>query len=99
MRFTLVRHEDLSGDPAAGFAALYKRLGLDRNDRAVAEIERSTSAANPGRLAPGDPHRVRLDSRANLDSWRSRLSAGELERIQELTAWVAAEYYTSAELA
>jgi hypothetical protein len=99
VRFTVVRHEDLSSDPDAGFGELYERLGLDRNDRAAAEIERSTSAANPGQLAPGDPHRVRLDSRANLDSWRSRLAADELERIHELTAEVAAEYYSPAELA
>ena len=99
VRFTLVRHEDLSSDPEAGFAELYERLGLTRSDRAGREIERSTSAANPTELAPGDPHRVRLDSRANLDSWRSRLTAGELERIQELTADVACEYYGAAELA
>src|SRR4029077_9812825 len=29
VRFTLVRHEDLSSDPEAGFAALYERLGLE----------------------------------------------------------------------
>lgn len=97
--FTLVRHEDLSSEPEAGFAELYERLGLERTERAEQEIRRSTSTANPGRLAPGDPHAVRLDSRTNLESWRSRLSDQELARIHELTAEVAAEYYSPAELA
>jgi hypothetical protein len=98
VRFTLVRHEDLSGDPQAGFAELYERLGLARSDRAEREIDRSTSQANPVQIAPGDPHTVRLDSRANLDSWRSRLSDEELERIRELTDDVAREYYRPGEL-
>jgi hypothetical protein len=99
VRFTVVRHEDLSSDPQTGFADLYERLGLEHTDRAAREIERSTSDANPEQIAPGDPHRVRLDSRANLDSWRTRLSEGELERIHELTTEVAREFYRPDELA
>jgi hypothetical protein len=89
----VVRHEDLSREPAAGYRALYAALGLDFTPRAERAILHSSSAENPGEVSRAAVHSVRLDSRANLDNWKRRLSADEIARVRELTADVAEGYY------
>ena len=76
-----VRHEDVSRDPVPEYERLYRGLGLEFTERARREIESATAATNP---AEADwRHGVRLDSRANVKGWRSRLSAEEIEQIRE----------------
>jgi hypothetical protein len=94
----VVRHEDLSSDPQVAFRGLYQRLGLPMTSRAARLIERSTAAGNPTEVRARDPHRVRLDSRANLDAWRTRLTAAELDHIARLTGTVARRFYDPDEL-
>jgi hypothetical protein len=87
----LVRHEDLSRDPLPGFERLFERLGLRFTDRARREIERSSAATNPPEAA--SRHDVRVDSRANLAGWKSRLSPEEVERVREGTRDVWPRFY------
>src|SRR4051812_6670227 len=89
--WVFVRHEDLSRDPVPGFERLFERLGLELTPSARTEIERSSSATNPPEAA--SKHDVRLDSRANLAGWRSRLDAEEIERIREGTRDVWPAFY------
>jgi len=91
--FTLVRHEDLSLDPLAGYTELYARLGLAFNDKARQGILASTSSENPEELKRSSAHAVRLDSRANLANWKRRLSAAEIYRIRQITEATASDYY------
>jgi hypothetical protein len=77
----VVRHEDLSLRPLEEFAALYETLDIPFTEDARRGIEGSTSATNPVESALDDPSTVRLDSRANLDNWRHRLSEAEVDRI------------------
>jgi hypothetical protein len=91
--FQVVRHEDLSLDPIRGFEALYKRMGLSFSDRAQKVILESSSSENPRQLSKGKVHRVRLDSRANLDNWKRRLESEEIRRIRQITEDVAVLYY------
>lgn len=93
---TVVRHEDLSLDPEGEFGELYQRLGLDFSPKARAAILRATDGGNPTELEASDPHQIRLDSRANLENWRSRLEPAEVERIDALTSPVAARFYPQA---
>ena len=86
-----VRHEDLSRDPVPGFERLFERLGLELTPGARTEIERSSAATNPPEAA--SQHDVRVDSRANLAGWRSRLSAEEIERVREGTRDVWPLFY------
>jgi hypothetical protein len=90
----VVRHEDLSLDPVAGFRGLADRLGLPFEPRLESTVRRATSAANPSELDAGDPHRTRLNSVANLDNWRGRLTQDEIARVRELTAPAAAPFYS-----
>jgi LPS sulfotransferase NodH len=90
-----VRHEDLSRDPEARFAALYARLGLDFTPAVRAGI--AGYSTDGGRLARVSlfPHRrttVR-DSTGNLTRFRQRLSAEELDRIRRGVGALAERYY------
>lgn len=89
----VVLHERLSTDPAEEFRKLYEDLGLSFTPGARASILRASSERNPAELAKRNVHSVELDSRANLDNWRRRLSPEEITRIRKLTEDVAHFYY------
>ena len=95
--FLVVRHEDLSLDPIPGYRALYESLGLEFTPRVENTILNSSSSENPGELPRKKVHAVRLDSRANVDNWKKRLTTEEIERIRMVTAEVSALYYSDAE--
>lgn len=94
--FILVRHEDLSLDPVQEFRTLFKKLDLDFNRNAEETILKASSAENPDELSRKKIHSVKLDSRANVDNWKKRLSAEEIQRIREITADIAEVYYPNA---
>ncbi len=91
--FILVRHEDLSVDPVKGFEELYSRLGLTFTSRAEKTILKASSSENPGELARGATHSVRLDSRSNLQNWKRRLTPEEIQSIRRLTGELCDHYY------
>jgi hypothetical protein len=94
-----LRHEDLSRDPESGFARLYQRLGLEFTPgvrQAVAEFTRHGNPVDPA--APvGSESALRRDSRASIDSWRTRLKPEEIERIRERVEDVSRNFYSSDE--
>lgn len=89
----VVRHEDLSHDPVPGYRQLYKDLGLNFSARVERKIRDSSSSENPAELSQKKVHSVKLDSLANLDNWKRRLSTGEIARIRKETEEVATLYY------
>ena len=100
----VVRHEDLSADPVPSFAALYGRLALPFGPEAERAIVAATSAGSGGgamrwSVSAGGVSKTaarRLDSRANLQVWRERLTPEEVARVREQTADVAQFFgYTS----
>jgi hypothetical protein len=93
----IVRHEDLSQEPVAGYRRLYGELGLDYTAHAEQKILNSSSSENPSELSSKKVHSVKLDSRANLDNWKRRLSSGEIDRIRRSTEEVAHYYYPEVE--
>lgn len=93
----VVRHEDLSLDPLAGFRQLYEELGLDYTDKIQQVILNSSGSENPAELSKKKVHSVKLDSRANVDNWKRRLSADEIERVRKITGEIAHIYYPEQE--
>ncbi len=91
--FILVRHEDLSADPVKGFETLYSQLGMEFTSKAEKLVLKASSSENPGELARGATHSVRLDSRANLQNWKRRLTAEEIRTIRELTGDLCQHFY------
>jgi hypothetical protein len=92
----VVLHEDLSRDPTAGFRELYARLGLEYNSKIERGIVNSSSSENPTELKRGKTHSVKLDSRANIENWKKRLSEEEISRIQEITHDTVRLFYPDA---
>ena len=95
------RYEDLATDPVAGFRDLYRQCGLTW----TGQVEQRVHTATTGR---GDSERrfawsLRgglsrtafrpMDSRAALQTYRGRLAPAEIDRVRQLTADVAGQYY------
>jgi hypothetical protein len=91
--YLLVRHEDLSLVPLDGFRLLYDQLGLSFNTKAEKAILSTSSAANPGEIPSQSAHSIKVNSQANVSQWKQRLAAQEVDRVHQITADVAAEYY------
>lgn len=89
----ILRHEDLSADPLTGFARAYEALRLAYTPKVQEMIRASSSSENPAELSRKNVHAVKLDSRANLDNWRKRLSPDEITRIRDLTDDIAQRFY------
>lgn len=89
-----VRHEDLSLNPVEGFRELYKKLGYEFTPEVEQTILNSSSSENPTELSKNKTHSVKLDSRANLDNWKKRLTADEITRIRKITEDVSHLYYS-----
>src|SRR5215211_1480591 len=95
--FRIVRQEDLSREPMEGYRTLYEALGLPLTREAENAIAAASSAANPKETSVDHPHETRLDSRANLTSWKRRLSDDEVDRIRNVTEETAALFYGADE--
>jgi hypothetical protein len=91
--FIIAKHEDLSADPVQGFKALYTQLGLTFTPRAEKKILQASSSENPGELARGATHSVRLNSRQNLQNWKRRLTPEEIKSIRDITGHLCEVYY------
>ena len=89
----IVRHEDLSLDPVSGYRSLYQSLGLDFTAHVEQTILNASSSENPTEVSRKKVHAVKLDSRANLDNWKRRLTSDEIARIRLTTEKVAHLYY------
>ena len=109
--FVVVRHEDLSVDPVAGYRTLHAALGLPFTPEVQAAVEEGSGLRGSGGGAD-KTHVWRLskrnflsrtayrpmDSRASLGRWRASVTDEEVARIRTLTEDVARLYYTDAEL-
>jgi hypothetical protein len=95
--FKIVRHEDLSLDPVAGYKSLYESLGLTFDEKVRDTILNASSSENPTELSKKKVHSVKLDSRANMDNWKKRLTPEEITRIRKLTEDVSHLFYADTE--
>jgi hypothetical protein len=93
----VVRHEDLSRAPSERFRALFDALGLTYAAEAIEAVAASTSRENPAGTPIDQPHETRINSLANLENWRLRLTPDEVGRIRSLTESAAAVFYTDDE--
>jgi hypothetical protein len=89
------RHEDLASDPVAGFRDLYDRLGLTYGAKAQAAVARATDSSNPAEAS--SDRTLRRDSRASIWTWKSRLTAEEIERVRVETEPLWKEFYSDGD--
>ena len=97
LAFSVVRHEDLSRDPVGGYRRLYDALDLRLTPAAETAIREASSSDNPAETPVENPHETRLDSRANLENWKRRLTAEERTRIRRVTEETASRHYPAEE--
>lgn len=90
-----VRHEDLARDPIEGFARIFDKLGLTFDASAESQIRAHSDPSNPTEVAEAGV--VKRDSRSSISTWRSRLSAEEIERVREGVGAVAGEFYSPSD--
>lgn len=95
--FRVVRHEDLSLQPVMGFEKLYSQLELPFTGSVKAAILRATGSNNPREISLDSIYATQLDSLANLENWKQRLTKHEIARIRSLTGDVAGLYYGDSE--
>jgi hypothetical protein len=95
--FLTVRHEDLSRDPIPGYRSLYGALGLEFTARVEKTILNSSSSENPREISRKKVHAFKVDSRANVDNWKKRLTPEEIERVRRMTEEVSRWYYSDSE--
>jgi hypothetical protein len=93
----IVRHEDLSRDPIPGYRDLYQALGLEFTRRVEKIILDSSSSENAKELSRKKVHGFILDSRANIDAWKKRMTIEEIDRVREITGEIAPLFYSEAE--
>ncbi|MET0802052.1 MAG: hypothetical protein ABWZ53_12910 [Actinomycetota bacterium] len=86
------RHEDLSAEPLASFADLYRRLGLVDDGSLEGVVEHYSGASNPVTVRRAGEQR--RDSTAALSLWKERLDRADIARVRDGTAEVASAFYT-----
>jgi hypothetical protein len=95
--FIIVRHEDLSRDPVPGYRDLYKALGLEFTSRVEKIILNSSSSENPKELSRKKVHDFKLDSLANIDIWKKRMTTEEIDHVRKITQEISPHYYSEEE--
>ena len=95
--FIVVRHEDLARDPVPGYRELYRMLGLEFTPQVEKIVLNSSSSENPVELSRNQVHGFKLDSRANMDVWRKRMTGEEVDRIRKIAGDITSLYYSEAE--
>lgn len=95
--FIILRHEDLSLDPVSCYRDLYAALDLDFTPAVEKTIMNASSSVNPTEVSKKRVYAVKLDSRANLDNWKKRLSSEEILRVRKITGRTAKLFYSDEE--
>jgi len=85
-----VRHEDLSRRPLDEFRSVYERLGLIFSKQIQQQIAKySLTTRKLGGSAAG----LQRHSESNVSTWKTRLTADEIQRVKSGTQVIASEFY------
>lgn len=76
--WTVIRHEEMCGDPLNNFKRLCVALGLEWTDRAEAWLEASN--------APGEKLQVKRVATEEAERWRTRMTTDEIQTMEEVLA-------------
>jgi len=85
-----LRHEDISKKPVEYYEKIYSHLGLDFTDKIKNKVHQfSTVSKNNNKL--------QRDSKANIYSWKNRLTEEEIFRIRKKTFEISSHFYTETD--
>lgn len=91
--WVVYRLEDLTNEPEKGFKDIFKRLGLNYNQKVAAKVEELTNANNKAETTAGVVHSLHRDSKKNANLWKDRLTTKEVEYVLKHTQEVGKHYY------
>jgi len=91
-----VRHEDISRDPNFFFKDIFARLSLPWNPELDQIVTTHSRSGNPVELSAGQNMFIR-DSIANIESWKSRLTKPEIQKIHDGVKSLSRCFYTEDE--
>lgn len=89
------RHEDIARDPLDRFEQMFGYLGLEFGEKERAGVSAATDPSNPPEAARAGA--LRRDSRSAAQTWKTRLSETQIDRIRAGTEKIAAEFYSDAD--
>jgi len=93
-----LRHEDISQDPVTTFEQLYAWLGITFSGEIKKQIDAHSSDSNPERAA-GKERNLKLNSLANISSWKYRLTRTEIESVRDRVEEVSRHFYSDQDWA
>ncbi|HVB73496.1 MAG TPA: sulfotransferase [Ktedonobacteraceae bacterium] len=91
-----LRHEDISADPMHHYTYLFKRLNLDFTEKVKKTIEDYSNPSNPSEAQKGHVLTKR-DSKANIKSWRKKLTEAEITHIRSNVEDISSAFYTDSD--
>lgn len=91
--FLYVVYEDLAADPLGGFEELYEHTKLRWDPGVRDRIAGFSDSANPKDVSARNRRAIKRDSSAASETWRSRLSPQEIQRVTNETAAVSSHFY------
>lgn len=96
-----LRHEDASMEPLHHFASLYKSLALDFSPEVQRVIRDYSDSSHPAESKQVDSVNTAIidkrDSRAEISTWKKKLSASEIRWLHEQVENVAQEFYSDSD--
>jgi hypothetical protein len=94
----ILKHEDLSSNPAEEFRNLFTRVGLPFTPASAASVRNTTSREDERYVqCSTDPLDVTRNSVENVAVWKKRLTAEEVARIRAVVEDVSHEFYSDGE--
>ena len=98
------RHEDISLNPLSEFKDICERLNLEFSEAAQHTIASHSATENPVDALNHDPflflrRHLKRDSKANIVSWKQRLSCSEINRVKEQTHTISSLFYAESDWA
>ena len=92
-----VKHEDLSADPIYGFSKIFCNLQLPYSKQVQNKIIKFSNLEN---LAATDNiGEIKRNSKANIKTWKNRLTEVEIKRIRESTNNISNKFYNESDWA
>lgn len=88
-----LKHETLSENPVVGFEQIFQFLDLEVTDDIRDAISEYSNAAQTQRHGE-----IRRDSKANISSWKTRLTPAEADKIRSETAEISEKLYHQTEI-
>lgn len=91
-----IRYEDLAAHPIHEFRQLFQRLNLSYGQQIENYIRRYTEGEGSNKTSSLKACR-QMNSRANIQSWKVRLTPSEIDTIRTETSQISSHFYTDAD--